>query len=112
MELLQDPSDAMRTLNGRLRGFLEQVNRLQGTNRQLEAQIAEWGVRGSSHSQDWSEQEQTVSELRAQVSLFFRSSSVGVHFVSFVIAIAEEQVASPVRRSHFPPGATITRVTH
>lgn len=70
MELLQDPNETMRGLNGRLKGFLEQVNQLQGTNRQLEAQIADWGVRSSSYSQDWSEQEQTVSELRAQVSLF------------------------------------------
>lgn len=69
MDLLQDPSQTMRGLNGRLRGFLEQVNRLQGTNRRLEAQIADWGVRSSSHSQDLAQQEQTVSELRAQVSL-------------------------------------------
>lgn len=70
MELLQDPNDNMKDLNGRLRGFLEQVNRLQGTNRQLEAQIADWGMRSSSSSQDWSEQEKTVSKLRVQVSLF------------------------------------------
>ncbi|XP_075891652.1 keratin-like protein KRT222 isoform X2 [Nelusetta ayraudi] len=67
MDLLQDPSHTIRGLNGRLRGFLEQVNRLQGTNWRLEAQIADWGVRSLSHSQDWSQQEQTVSELRAQV---------------------------------------------
>lgn len=69
MDLLQDPSHTVRGLNGRLRGFLEQVNRLQGTNWRLEAQIADWGVRSLSHTQDWSQQEQTVSELRAQVSL-------------------------------------------
>ncbi|KAG8015027.1 hypothetical protein GBF38_022266, partial [Nibea albiflora] len=69
MDSLQDYSHShtMRGLDVRLKGFLEQVNRLQEANQRLEAQIAEWGVRGTSHSQDWSKQEQTVSELRAQV---------------------------------------------
>ncbi|KAM9363262.1 keratin-like protein KRT222 [Symphorus nematophorus] len=67
MDLLQDSSHTMWGLNARLKGFLEQVNRLQEANRRLEAQIAEWGVRSTSRSRDWSQQEQTVSELRAQV---------------------------------------------
>lgn len=46
---------------------MEQVKQLQGTNRRLEVQIADWGVKSLSQSQDWSQQEQTVSELRAQV---------------------------------------------
>ncbi|XP_067440446.1 keratin-like protein KRT222 [Thunnus thynnus] len=54
-------------LNAHLKGFLEQVNRLQEANQRLEAQIADWSVRRSSRSQDWSRQEQTVKELRAQV---------------------------------------------
>ncbi|KAK2815584.1 hypothetical protein Q5P01_026051 [Channa striata] len=66
MDLLQDSSQTMWSLNARLKGFLEQVNRLQETNQQLEAQIANWG-RSTSCSQDWSQQEQTVTELRAQV---------------------------------------------
>ncbi len=69
MDSLQDSSHTMRGLNARLKGFLEQVNRLQESNRQLEAQIVDWGVRGASRSQDWSQQEQTVNELRAQVRL-------------------------------------------
>ncbi|XP_060903890.1 keratin, type I cytoskeletal 18 isoform X1 [Labrus mixtus] len=67
MDLLQDSSHTMWGLNARLKGFLEQVNRLQDTNRRLEEQITDWGVRNDSHSRDWSLQEQTVKELRAQV---------------------------------------------
>ncbi|XP_041640115.1 keratin, type I cytoskeletal 18 isoform X2 [Cheilinus undulatus] len=67
MDLLQDSSQTMWGLNARLKGFLEQVNRLQETNRRLEAQIADWGIRNDSRSRDWSLQEQTVKELRAQV---------------------------------------------
>ncbi|KAK2919488.1 keratin, type I cytoskeletal 18 [Channa argus] len=67
MDLLQDSSQSMWSLKTRLRGFLEQVNQLQEANQQLEAQIANWGMRSSSRSQDWSQQEQTVKELRAQV---------------------------------------------
>ncbi|XP_074545702.1 keratin, type I cytoskeletal 18-A [Halichoeres trimaculatus] len=67
MELLQDSSHTMQGLNARLRGFLDQVNRLQETNRRLEAQIADWGVRSDSRSREWTLQEQTVKELRAQV---------------------------------------------
>lgn len=69
MDVPQDSNHTMRGLNARLRGFLEQVNRLQEANRRLEAQITEWGIRSTSHSQDWSQQEQIVNELRTQVSL-------------------------------------------
>lgn len=71
MDLLQDSSQTMGGLNARLKGFLEQVNRLQEANRRLEAQIADRGVRNTSRSQDWSQQEQTVKELRAQVRLLY-----------------------------------------
>ncbi|XP_040003383.1 keratin, type I cytoskeletal 18-A [Xiphias gladius] len=67
MDLLQESSQTMLGLNARLKGFLEQVNRLQEANRQLEAQIADWGIRRASRSSDWSRQEQNVKELRAQV---------------------------------------------
>lgn len=66
-DLLQDSGHTMFGLNAHLKGFLEQVNRLQEANQRLEAQIADWSVRRSSRSQDWSRQEQTVKELRAQV---------------------------------------------
>ncbi|XP_069577803.1 keratin, type I cytoskeletal 18-A [Brachyistius frenatus] len=66
-DMLQDCSPTMWGTNARLKGFLEQVNGLQEANRRLEAQVAEWGVRGMSRSQDWSRQEQTANELRAQV---------------------------------------------
>lgn len=75
MDLPKDSSHTMQDLNARLRGFLEQVNRLQEANWHLEAQIADWGVRSTSHSHDWAQQEQTVSELRAQVSLIVGNHS-------------------------------------
>lgn len=65
--MLQDAGQTMQGLNGRLRGFLEQVNKLQEANLRLEAQISAWGVQRSSHCQEWSQQEQTVKELREQV---------------------------------------------
>ncbi|XP_075941630.1 uncharacterized protein LOC142950144 [Anarhichas minor] len=67
MDLLQDSSHTMWGLNIRLKGFLEQVNRLQEANQRLEAQIADWSVRSTSRSRDWSQQENTVKELRVQV---------------------------------------------
>ncbi|XP_047221013.1 keratin, type I cytoskeletal 18 [Girardinichthys multiradiatus] len=67
MELLQDSSHAMWGLNARLKSFMEQVNRLQEANHQLEAQIAEWSIRTASGSQNWSKQEQTIKELRSQI---------------------------------------------
>ncbi|KAK5602519.1 hypothetical protein CRENBAI_009726 [Crenichthys baileyi] len=67
MELLQDSSHAMWGLNSQLKSFMEQVNRLQEANHQLEAQIAEWSIRTASGSQNWSKQEQTIKELRSQI---------------------------------------------
>ncbi|XP_061536683.1 keratin-like protein KRT222 isoform X2 [Phycodurus eques] len=67
MDLLQNSNQITWGLNTRLKGFLEQVNRLQETNQQLEAQITERGMRNTSCSQDWSKQEVAVKELRAQV---------------------------------------------
>ncbi|KAJ4944786.1 hypothetical protein JOQ06_013326 [Pogonophryne albipinna] len=67
MDSMQDSSRTMGGLNARLKGFLEQVNRLQEANQRLEAQIADWGARSPPCSQDWTQQEQTVNELRAQV---------------------------------------------
>lgn len=69
MDLLLDSSQTMWSLNNRLKGFLEQVNRLQEANRRLEAQIADRSGRSTSHVQDWSQQEQTVKDLRCQVGL-------------------------------------------
>ncbi|XP_038570435.1 keratin, type I cytoskeletal 18-A isoform X2 [Micropterus salmoides] len=66
-QVSMDSSHTMWGLNTRLKSFLEQVNRLQEANWRLEAQIADWGVRSTSRSRDWSQQEQTINELRAQV---------------------------------------------
>lgn len=65
--MLEDAGQTMQGLNGRLRGFLEQVNRLQEANLRLEAQISAWGEHRSGQCQEWSQQEQTVRELREQV---------------------------------------------
>lgn len=65
--MLQDAGQTMQGLNARLRGFLEQVNKLQEANLRLEAQISAWGVHRSSQCQEWSQQEQMVKELREQV---------------------------------------------
>ncbi|XP_037112436.1 keratin, type I cytoskeletal 18-A isoform X3 [Syngnathus acus] len=67
MGSLQNSTQIMWALNTRLKGFLEHVNRLQETNQQLEAQIAERSMVNTSSSQDWSKQEEAVKELRAQV---------------------------------------------
>ncbi|XP_054460686.1 keratin, type I cytoskeletal 18 [Anoplopoma fimbria] len=67
MDLLQESSHTMWGLNARLKGFLEQVNRLQEANQRLEAQIADRSTSSTSRSQDWSQQEKTVTELRVQV---------------------------------------------
>ncbi|XP_029907436.1 keratin-like protein KRT222 [Myripristis murdjan] len=67
MDLMEDTRQTMWGLNARLKGFLEQVHRLQEANQRLEDQIANWGIRSTSHSRDWSRQEQTVRELRNQV---------------------------------------------
>lgn len=76
MNLLQDSTHTMRGLNARLRGFLEQVSKLQEDNQRMEAQIVNWGT---SLSQDWSQQEQAISELRAQV----RQSSACLYVLGF-----------------------------
>lgn len=65
MDPPQDSDRSAWSLNVRLKSFMERVSRLQEANRRLEAQIAGWSVRISSR--DWSEQEQTVRDLRAQV---------------------------------------------
>uniref|UniRef100_A0A8C7IU31 Keratin, type I cytoskeletal 18-A n=1 Tax=Oncorhynchus kisutch TaxID=8019 RepID=A0A8C7IU31_ONCKI len=67
MDLLQDSRWTMQGLNSRLKGFLEQVNKLQEANLCLEGQIADWGLRNAPHPQEWTQQESTVDDLRSQV---------------------------------------------
>uniref|UniRef100_A0A673ZH88 Keratin 222 n=1 Tax=Salmo trutta TaxID=8032 RepID=A0A673ZH88_SALTR len=67
MDLLQDSRWTMQGLNSRLKGFLEQVNKLQEANWRLEGQIADWGLRNAPHPQEWTQQERTVHDLRSQV---------------------------------------------
>ncbi|XP_024269677.2 keratin, type I cytoskeletal 18-A [Oncorhynchus tshawytscha] len=67
MDLLQDSRWTMQGLNSRLKGFLEQVNKLQEANLCLEGQIADWGLRNAPHPQEWTQQESTVADLRSQV---------------------------------------------
>ncbi|XP_036381469.1 keratin-like protein KRT222 [Megalops cyprinoides] len=63
-----DPQVTLRGLNARLVNFLEQVNRLQEANTQLERQIAERVHRNTLQPRDWTLQERTVEELRTEVS--------------------------------------------
>nr|XP_046167306.1 keratin, type I cytoskeletal 18-A-like isoform X2 [Oncorhynchus gorbuscha] len=67
MDLLQDSRWSMQGLNSRLKGFLEQVNKLQEANWHLEGQIAYWGLKNAPHLQECTQQERTVDDLRAQV---------------------------------------------
>ncbi|CAB1344961.1 unnamed protein product, partial [Coregonus sp. 'balchen'] len=67
MDFLQDSRWTMQGLNSRLKGFLEQVNKLQEDNRRLEDQIADWGLRNAPHPQESTQQERTVEELHFQV---------------------------------------------
>lgn len=69
MDLLQDSRWTMQGLNSRLKGFLEQVNKLQEANWRLEGQIGDWALRNAPHPQEWTQQERTVDDLRAQVRL-------------------------------------------
>lgn len=69
MDSLQDSRQTMWSLNVRLKSFLGQVNKLQEANQRLEAQIVDRGAKSTSCPRIWSQQEETVKELRAQVSL-------------------------------------------
>ncbi|XP_062304874.1 keratin, type I cytoskeletal 18 [Osmerus eperlanus] len=66
MELLDDSRTTMQGLNARLKGFLEQVNRLEVSNQRLESQIVDWSNKNIPQPRDLSKQERTINELRAQ----------------------------------------------
>lgn len=68
MEGFEDPKWALRDLNERLKGFLEHVNLLEQSNRNLEQQIAKWGKRNAGPPRDLCGKEALAQELRAQVS--------------------------------------------
>ncbi|XP_042568321.1 keratin, type I cytoskeletal 19-like isoform X1 [Cyprinus carpio] len=69
MEELEESKLALRGLNGRLKGFLEHVNQLERTNRELEEQITEWRLRNVAPWRDWSDKEALTQELQAQVTM-------------------------------------------
>ncbi|KAI5088973.1 keratin-like protein KRT222 [Silurus meridionalis] len=64
MEACEGQQGVLRDLNKRLSIFLEHAAELQETNRGLQEQIATWRT---PLERDWSSQERTVEELRAQV---------------------------------------------
>ncbi|KAF7688342.1 hypothetical protein HF521_014348 [Silurus meridionalis] len=64
MEACEGQQGVLRDLNKRLSSFLEHAAELQETNRGLQEQIATWRT---PLERDWSSQERTVEELRAQV---------------------------------------------
>ncbi|XP_010791096.1 keratin, type I cytoskeletal 18-like [Notothenia coriiceps] len=97
MDSMQDSSRTMGGLNARLKGFLEQVNRLQEANQRLEAQIADWGARSPPRSQDWTQQEQTVNELRAQVgNLLMENAKLALQSESMKSRAAAIQARPPM----------------
>ncbi|XP_062400277.1 keratin, type I cytoskeletal 18 isoform X2 [Sardina pilchardus] len=65
---LEEPQGALRGLNERLASFLEHVQRLETTNRDLEQRILDWGRDRVQPPPDWSAQEGVMEELRTQVS--------------------------------------------
>ncbi|XP_016415501.1 keratin, type I cytoskeletal 19 [Sinocyclocheilus rhinocerous] len=75
MEGLEEPKFALRGLNERLKGFLEHVNQLEWTNRELEEQIAEWRLRNVVPWWDWSDKEALTQELRAQVRMIIMENA-------------------------------------
>ncbi|XP_059399691.1 keratin, type I cytoskeletal 19-like [Carassius carassius] len=75
MEGLEEPKFALRGLNERLKGFLEHVNQLERTNRELEEQIGEWRLRNVALWRDWSDKEALTQELQAQVRMIIRENA-------------------------------------
>ncbi|KAL6462029.1 hypothetical protein MHYP_G00301740 [Metynnis hypsauchen] len=68
MEEREEPQEALRGLNDRLRGFLQHVAQLQRDNQMLQERIVEFGRRSGQHEQEWSARERTVGQLREQIS--------------------------------------------
>ncbi|KAL2086811.1 hypothetical protein ACEWY4_017870 [Coilia grayii] len=68
MEPFEEPQWVLRGLNDRLQSFLEHVERLEESNRDLEQRILEWGARNAPPPNKWSAQEKIMEELRGQVS--------------------------------------------
>ncbi|KAJ8001970.1 hypothetical protein DPEC_G00174940 [Dallia pectoralis] len=64
VDLLRDSRWTMRGLNGRLKGFLDKVNRLQEANQRLQGHIANWALGNAPHPQ-----ETTADELRAKIGI-------------------------------------------
>ncbi|KAL7834086.1 hypothetical protein AOLI_G00290460 [Acnodon oligacanthus] len=68
MEEREEPQEALRGLNDRLRGFLQHVAQLQRDNQMLQERIVEFGRRSGQHEQEWSARDRTVGQLREQIS--------------------------------------------
>ena len=76
MELLDNSGSTMQGLNVRLKGFLEQVNRLEVSNQRLESQIVDWSNKNVPQPRDLSKQERTINDLRAQVRMTYLACCV------------------------------------
>ncbi|XP_046900099.1 keratin, type I cytoskeletal 19 [Hypomesus transpacificus] len=75
MELLDNSGSTMQGLNVRLKGFLEQVNRLEVSNQRLESQIVDWSNKNVPQPRDLSKQERTINDLRAQIAKLLMENS-------------------------------------
>ncbi|XP_037390613.1 keratin-like protein KRT222 [Pygocentrus nattereri] len=79
MEEQEEPQEALRGLNDRLRGFLQHVAQLQRDNQMLQERIVEFGRRSGQHEQEWSARERTVGQLREQISqLLIENAELGL----------------------------------
>lgn len=96
----RDSARSMRGLNARLRGFLEQVGRLQEDNRKLEAQIVHWG---GSRPHDWSRQEQAVAQLRTQV----RPGSALSRFRSERVRVSPQECSASISFTRMLAGVRV-----
>ena len=104
MELLEGSRTTMQGLNARLKGFLEQVNRLEVSNRRLESQIVDWSDKNIPQPRDLSKQERTVNELRAQVRTKYLECCVTTGACLRSCITASDDSLS--RRRVFIPGGT------
>lgn len=78
---LEESQGALRGLNERLRSFLEHVQRLEATNRDLEQRILDWGRRNVPPPHDWSAKEAIMEDLKTEVrGVLLSQPSLGAGF--------------------------------
>lgn len=102
MEVCEGQQEVLRDLNQRLSGFLDHVIHLQEINLNLQEQIMAWKT---PLERDWSSQERTVEELRAQVRALMliwkhtHFSCLAYYHISIYRYIHNIQVINTIRAS-------------